>query len=122
MLMRGLGSLPISSSGGGGTLRIIMILPSAALVTRPALVGVTRAGSRKKYATQPASAANGQNSGCHSSQASTATTAASSTNGQPSRLTGAATEERAGCIAWLSQLAVESGGTGLRERARHHSA
>ena len=75
----------IIGSGGGGASTIIQTTPSAGLTINPGLTGVTRSGSRKKYATHPASANAIKPSGSATAVRMKASSTAPATNGQPAR-------------------------------------
>ena len=84
MLMRGTGSAPMSSSGGGGAGAIAATMPSAGLTISPGRVGVTRHGSRKKYAIHKVAITPTHPAGGHSRNRTSVTTAAIATNFHPS--------------------------------------
>ena len=63
---RGSGVVPSASSGGGTALTTRLTRPSAGEMTRPSPIGVTRGGSRKKYAHHSVSTVPSQPSGVQS--------------------------------------------------------
>src|SRR3954447_11621687 len=91
MLILGTGALPMSSSGGGGAGRIAATMPSAGLTISPGRVGVTRHGSRKKYAIHSVAITLIHPAGHHSRNRTSVTTAAIAMNFQPSGWIGAKT-------------------------------
>ncbi len=78
---RGRGVSPRSSSGGGTADVICEIIPSAGEITRPSPTGVTRRGSRKKYAHQAVARAPIQPSGVEIQNRISVTSANSAMNG-----------------------------------------
>ncbi len=82
--MRGTGSAPIPSSGGGGAGISDTTIPSAGLTISPGRVGVTRHGSRKKYAIHSVTISPAQPAGCQRRNRTMVTAAAAAMNFQPS--------------------------------------
>src|SRR5260370_6382796 len=89
MPIRGTGSAPIPSSGGGGAGASETTVPSAGLTISPDRVGVTRQGSRKKYAIHRVTISPNQPSGDQRTNRITVARAAPAMNFQPSGWIGA---------------------------------
>jgi hypothetical protein len=81
----------MSSSGGGGAFPIAATMPSAGLTINPGRVGVTRQGSRKKYAIHRVAISPTHPAGDHSRKSTSVTIAAMAMNFQPSGWIGAIT-------------------------------
>ena len=84
MPTRGTGALPISSSGGGEAGASATTIPSAGLTISPGRVGVTRQGSRKKYAIHKVTISPVQPAGRQTRKRTTVASAAMAMNFQPS--------------------------------------
>ena len=91
MPIRGSGSAPISSSGGGDAGPSETTMPSAGLTISPGRAGVTRQGSRKKYTSHNVRISAIQPSGAQMTNRISMKTAAIPMNFQPSGWIGAKT-------------------------------
>src|SRR5580700_9463796 len=74
------GAMPRPSSGGGAAKPAKLTTPSAGDMTRSARTGVTRAGSRKKYAHHKVATRPSQPSGAHIHHRMSVATAKPKTN------------------------------------------
>src|SRR5271156_4501850 len=82
--IRRIAASPIASSGGGAAAAIDTTIPSAGLISRPGLVGVTRHGSRKKYTIHKVATAAAQPAGAHNRNNSKVASTPAATNLNPS--------------------------------------
>jgi hypothetical protein len=89
MPIRVAGAPSIASSGGAVMGPSETTIPSAGLMTNPARVGVTRHGSRKKYAIHTVTISASHPAGCHSRKSTMVTAAPIATNFHPSGWIGA---------------------------------
>src|SRR5437763_15358758 len=89
---RGSGSSPSASSGGGTAFVTRLTRPSAGDTTSRSETGVTRGGSRKKYAHHSVSNVPSQPSGVHSQNRIRLASANAPMNGYPSGLMGESCE------------------------------
>src|SRR5205085_8756395 len=89
---RGSGLSPSASSSGGTALATRLTRPSAGDTTSRSAVGVTRGGSRKKYAHHNISTVPSQPSGVHTQNRIRLASANAPMNGYPSGLMGESCE------------------------------